>query len=163
MFIRDAHEDDLPAILEIFNAVIAKSTAVYRDDPVPLEERRAWYMARRRGGFPVFVAEREGRVVGFSSFGEFRGAYSGYRHSVEHSVHVAASARGRGVGTELVEALFPRARALGMHVMIGAVDAQNEGSLRFHDKLGFARAGLLREVGRKFGRWLDLAFVVKNL
>ena len=78
-------------------------------------------------------------------------------------MHVAATARGLGAGTALVEALFLPARAAGKHVMVGAIDAANEGSLRFHFRLGFEQTGLLREVGRKFGRWLDLAFVQKML
>ena len=159
--VRDATLDDLPVLLAIFNEVIATSTAVYRDDPVPLEERRAWFDARKAGGYPVLVAEGEGKVVGFSSFGEFRGAFSGYRHTVEHTVHVDKSARGTGAGTALLEALFPIAAARQKHVMIGAVDAANDGSLRFHARLGFKQTGLLLEVGFKFGRWLDLAFVQK--
>jgi len=75
---------------------------------------------------------------------------------------VRADSRGRGVGAELVQALFPHAEAMEMHVMIGAIDAANEGSLRFHERLGFRRVGLLKEVGRKFGRWLDLVFVQKT-
>jgi len=163
MIIRDATHDDLPAILAIFNEVIKTSTAVYRDDPVPLEERRAWFEARKQGGYPVLAAEAKGKVIGFSSFGEFRGAYPGYRHTVEHSVHVDNHARGTGAGTALLEALFPLAAAMGKHVMIGAIDAANAGSLRFHARLGFAQTGLLPEVGFKFGRWLDLAFVQKTI
>ena len=67
--------------------------------------------------------------------------------------------RGRGLGRDLVEALFPVARAMGMHVVIGGIDAENEASLRFHEQLGFARVAHFREVGRKFGRWLDLVFM----
>jgi len=163
MIVRDATSHDLPAILAIFNDVIATSTAVYRDDPVALEERQAWFEARKRAGYPVLVAEANGKVIGFSSFGEFRGAYSGYRHTVEHSVHVDKDARGTGAGAALLTALFPRAAAMGKHVMIGAIDAANAGSLRFHARLGFAQTGLLREVGFKFGRWLDLAFVQKTI
>lgn len=159
MLVRPADPADLPAILAIYNEVIATSTAVYAFDPVPLAERTAWYEARRALGYPVLVADDGGRVVGFSSFGDWRGAWPGYRHTVEHSVHVAAGLRGRGVGSALVAALLPLARDAGKHVMVGAVDAANEPSLRFHDKLGFERVGHFREVGRKFDRWLDLVFV----
>ncbi len=163
MNVRNARHGDLPAILAIFNEVVANSTAIYRDEPTSLDERTRWFDSRVQAGFPLFIAENNGEVVGFSSFGEFRGAYSGYAHTVEHSVHVAANARGCGAGTALVEALFQPARAAGKHVIIGAIDAANEGSLRFHLRLGFEQTGLLREVGRKFGRWLDLAFVQKML
>lgn len=162
MPIRPATDADLPAITAIFNEVIATSTAIYMDDPVSLEDRRAWFAARRDSGFPVLVAEEGGRVLGFSSFGAFR-AFPGYRHTVEHSVHVHAEARGRGLGSALVAALFEPALALGMHVMIAGVDAANEGSIRMHERLGFRRGAVLREVGRKFGRWLDLELMPKFL
>jgi L-amino acid N-acyltransferase len=163
MPIRAAGSGDLPQILAIYNEVIATSTAVYSIEPVALAERAEWFEQRRRRGFPVLVAADGESVLGFSSFGEFRGAWAGYRYSVEHSVHVRADARGRGIGRDLVAALFPLAAALGKHVMIGAVDAANDGSLRFHEKLGFERVGHFREVGRKFDRWLDLVFVQRFL
>jgi len=157
--IRNAELGDLPGILAIFNEVIATSTAVYLDAPVSVENRRAWFETRRTHGFPVLVASDDSGVAGFSSFGEFRGAFSGYRHTVEHSVHIRSDLRGQGLGRKLVEALFPHAQAMRMHVMIGAIDAANAGSIRFHEKLGFTHAGLFREVGRKFDRWLDLEFM----
>jgi phosphinothricin acetyltransferase len=163
MPIRDAEAGDLPQILAIYNEVIAASTAVYSTEPSTLAERSEWFEQRRRRGFPVLVAAEGDLVLGFSSFGEFRGAFSGYRHSVEHSVHVGAGARGAGVGRQLVAALFPLAAAQGKHVMIGGIDAANEGSLRFHERLGFERVAHFREVGRKFDRWLDLVFVQRFL
>jgi len=163
MLIRDAQTRDLPQILAIYNDVIATSTAVYATEPTSLAERGDWFEQRRGRGFPVLVAVEGEAVVGFSSFGEFRGAWSGYRHSVEHSVHVRADARGAGVGRALVEALFPLAAALDKHVMIGAVDAANAGSIRLHERLGFARVAHFREVGRKFDRWLDLVFLQRFL
>ena len=163
MLIRDAGAGDLPQLLAIYNDVIATSTAVYADRPSTLEERAEWLEARRKRGYPVLVATEGDHVLGFSSFGDWRGAWSGYRHTVEHSVHVRADARGGGVGRQLVEALFPLASAMNMHVMIGAIDAANEGSLRFHERLGFQRAAHFKEVGHKFGRWLDLVFVQRFL
>lgn len=162
MPIRPAAEADIPAITAIFNEVIATSTAIYADDPFTEEDRRAWFAQRRAAGYPVLVAEEDGEVLGLASFGEFR-AWPGFRHTVEHSVHVRAGARGRGIGTALVAALFEPARALGKHVMIAGVDAANAGSIRMHERLGFARGAVLREVGRKFGRWLDLELMQKFL
>jgi phosphinothricin acetyltransferase len=161
--IREATLDDLPQILGIYNEVIAVSTAVYSVEPSSLAERTDWFNERRRRGFPVLVAVDGEAVLGFSSFGEFRGAWNGYRYSVEHNVHVHAEARGRNIGSLLVEALFPLAAAQGKHVMIGAVDAANEGSIRFHERMGFERVGHFREVGHKFGRWLDLVFMQRFL
>ena len=158
MEIRAAAESDLPGLLAIYNDVIATSTAVYSYIPTTLEERTTWWRARVGMGYPVLVAVDDSGVLGFSTFGDFR-TWPGYRFTVEHSVHVRADTRGRGVGKELVIALFPLAEALNKHVMIAGVDAANEASIRFHERLGFEKAGHLREVGHKFDRWLDLVFL----
>jgi L-amino acid N-acyltransferase len=164
MLIRDAIEGDLPSILAIYNEVIASSTAIYADDPVSLDNRAAWFGQQKERRFPVLVAiEPDGDVIGYSAFGDWRGAWPGYRHTVEHSVHVRADRRGAGVGRALVEALFPHAEATGKHVMIGGIDAANSASIRLHEKLGFQQVAHFREVGRKFGRWLDLIFMQRTL
>ena len=150
---------DVPALLDIYNEVIANTTAVYALVPGTLAERHAWFKARVEGGYPVLVAEGSEGIGGYSSFGDARGTWSTYRYSVEHSVHVHAGWRGKGVGTQLVRTLFPLAAAMGTHVMIGAVDASNSASLRMHEQIGFERAAHFREVGHKFGRWLNLVFV----
>ena len=158
MQIHDAEESDLPGLLAIYNDVIATSTAIYSYAPVTLEDRTLWWRERVAMGYPVLAATDESGVLGFATFGDFR-AWPGYRFTVEHSVHVRADCRGQGVGKELMKALFPRATALGKHVMIAAVDAANHSSIRFHERLGFEKTGHLREVGHKFDRWLDLVFL----
>jgi len=163
MIIRAATEADLADILSIYNDVIANSTAVYALEPVGLDERRTWFDGRRALGYPVLVAIDNNEVIGFASFGDWRGSWPGYRYTVEHSVHVRGDRRGHGVGRQLVEALFPLALAQGKHVMVGGIDAENAGSRRFHERLGFVPAGHFREVGHKFGRWLDLVFVQRWL
>ncbi len=162
MEVRDAMESDLPGLLAIYNDVIANSTAVYTDTPVTLDDRRQWWQTRVASGYPVLLASDSSGVLGFSTFGDFR-AWPGYRYTVEHTVHVRADCRGRGIGRQLLLALFPRAELLGKHIMIAGVDAANEASIRFHERLGFERAGVLREVGSKFGRWLDLVFLQRSL
>lgn len=157
--IRPATAADLPTIRDIVNEVIANSTAIYSFDPVTLDERQAWFDAKQAAGFPLLVADEGGQVLGFSSYGDFRGAWPGYRYTIEHSVHVHAAHRGRGLGAQLIEALFPFARAAGKHVMLGAIDAANEASIGLHRKLGFEAVALLPQVGHKFGRWLDLAIL----
>ena len=161
--VRAAREVDLPGILAIYNDVIATSTAVYTSEPSTLDERRTWFAARSAQGFPVLVAVDAREVLGFASFGEWRGAWPGYRYTVEHSVHVRHDVRGQGVGRGLVEALIPLALALGKHVMIGGIDAANDASIRFHARLGFEQVAAFREVGHKFGRWLDLIFMQRFL
>jgi len=156
--LRDATPDDLSGIVAIYNDVAATSTAIFSHKPVTLEERWQWWQTHIAQGYPVLVARDALGVAGFATFGDFR-TWPGYRFTVEHTVHVRADGRGRGIGTQLMRALFPRAAALGKHVMVAGVDASNGPSIRFHERLGFSRAGRLREVGFKFERWLDLVFL----
>jgi phosphinothricin acetyltransferase len=148
----------LPEILAIYNEVIRNTTAVYSDEEVTLENRERWFDAKGAQGFPVLVATDSSGVVGFGTFGEFR-PWPCYRASVEHSVHVRADFRRRGVGRALVEALIDAAAAMQKHVMIAGIDAENVNSISLHESLGFEVVGHFREVGRKFGRWLDLKFM----
>ena len=117
---------------------------------------------RRAKGFPVLVAERDGLVAGFASFATFR-PWQGYRYSVEHSIYIDPLLQGRGIGKALLEALIARAESLGIHVMIAGIEASNAVSLTLHRQAGFAPCGCLRQVGRKFDRWLDLLFMQKIL
>lgn len=153
-----ASRADLPQILAIYNEVIRNTTAVYSDREVTLEDREQWFDAKLAQGFPVLVATDASGVAGFGTFGEFR-AWPCYRSSVEHSVHVRTDRRRRGVGRGLVQALIDAAAASQKHVMIAGIDAQNVISISLHQSLGFEIVGHFREVGRKFGRWLDLKFM----
>ena len=162
MEIKDAGVDDLPGLLAIYNEVIATSTAIYTEQPATLDDRVTWWNARIAQGYPVLVATDGTGVIGFASFGDFR-AWPGYRFTVEHSVHVRADRRGGGVGTALMRVLLARATALGKHVMIAGVDADNQASLQFHERLGFQRVAHFSQVGIKFDRWLDLVFLQRLL
>jgi L-amino acid N-acyltransferase len=148
----------LPQILAIYNEVIRNTTAVYSDAEVTLANREAWFDAKVEQGFPVLVACDASGVLGFGTFGEFR-AWPCYRYSVEHSVHVRADSRGRGCGRALVLALLEAAASLQKHAMIAGIDAENAVSIGLHESLGFSVVGHFREVGFKFGRWLDLKFL----
>jgi phosphinothricin acetyltransferase len=161
MIIRDADEADLPQILAIYNDILLTSAAIYSYEATTLEERAAWMAARRARGFPVIVAGEPGDVEGFATFGDWR-PYPAYLHTVEHTVHVRADARGRGVGRALLQALMPRARALGMHRIIGAIDSDNAASIGLHASLGFVEVGRFDEVGRKFDRWLSVVFMQRE-
>lgn len=162
MRIRSATKADLPEILEIYNQVLRDSTAIYDDKPSTLAEREEWFDGRVKDGFPVLVAEEDGAVLGFASYGTWRGLW-GYRFTVEHSVHVNAAHRGSGVGRALLAALIEKARASGMHVMVGGIDAENRNSIRFHERFGFVQVGCAKEVARKFDRWLDLVTMQLSL
>jgi L-amino acid N-acyltransferase YncA len=158
MEIREAIVEDFEQITAIYNEIVLTSTAIYNDRPVAVEQRVAWWRARQEQGFPVLVAVEGVLVLGMASFGEFR-AWPGYRLTVEGTVHIHADARGRGVGKALLEELTGHARALGKHVMIAGVDAENSSSLRFLERFGFERVAHFREVGYKFDRFLDLIFL----
>jgi phosphinothricin acetyltransferase len=160
--IRDATEADLPRILAIINHAIEHTTAIWSLAPETLDQRHAWLRNRTASGFPVLVAESDGVVLGFASYGVFR-PWEGYSHTVEHSVYVHPDTQRRGVGRALLTALIADAQAGDRHAMIGAIEASNEASIALHERAGFAAAGVLREVGRKFGRWHDLLFMQKLL
>jgi len=160
--IRDATDADLARILAITNQAILHTTALWTITQATLETRADWMRGRRDGGFPVIVAERDGTVGGFASFGPFR-PHDGYLHSVEHSLYVDPAMQRRGLGGAMLAELIRRGHAMGKHAMIGGIEANNAASIRLHEALGFEVAGTLREVGRKFDRWLDLLFMVRIL
>ncbi|WP_242221372.1 GNAT family N-acetyltransferase [Shinella zoogloeoides] len=153
--IRDATEADLPGVMDIYNDAVAHTTAIWNEAVVDLDNRKAWFAARRERGFPVLVAVRGRQVIGYASYGDWR-AFDGYRHTVEHSVYVHKDARGTGTGKRLLKALIDRAGFNGVHVMIAGIEAENTASIRLHETLGFRVVGRFSEVGIKFGRWLDL-------
>lgn len=160
--IRDATEADLPAILAILNQAIRETTAIWHTAEATPEARLAWLRERQGRGLPVLVAVDGGVVRGFASYGDFR-PFAGYAATVEHSVYVDPAAQGRGIGRALLEALVAHAQGAGLHVMVGAIEAGNAASVALHRKAGFEEAGVLREVGRKFDRWLDLLFMTRLL
>lgn len=160
--IRPATLADLSAIAAIYNDAVLNTTAIWNDAVVDADNRRAWLEGRRKQGYPVLVADITGAVAGYGSFGDFR-AFDGYRHTVEHSVYVADGYRRRGIAEGLIVALAAEARRLGKHVMVGGIAADNVASIALHAKLGFIETGRMPEVGTKFGRWLDLVFMQKQL
>ena len=163
MPIRDAGKADIPSITEIYNHAVVNTTAIWNDTEVDIANRSNWLAARVRLGYPVLVAiDEDGQVVGYASFGNWR-AFDGYRYTVEHSVYVKVDQRGKGTGEKLMKALIERARDVGKHIMVAGIEADNLGSVRLHEKLGFEHVGHLKQVGTKFGKWLDLAFMQLTL
>ena len=156
--VRHATENDLPQILDIYNDIILHTTAVYYYEPHTLEMRKVWFEGRQREGFPVFVAEEDGVVLGLSSIGPFR-VPTAYQFSVENTVHVAATARGKGIGKLLMPPIIEAARQMKMHTIIAGIDATNEVSLHLHKSFGFEEVAHFKQVGYKFDRWLDLKFL----
>jgi L-amino acid N-acyltransferase len=142
-------------ILDIFNDAILNSTALYEYQPRTMQTIETWFATKAAGGFPVIgLVDSEGTLLGFASYGAFR-PQPAYKYTVEHSVYVHASHRGRGLGRVLLDAIFAEAKADQRHALIGVIDADNKASIRLHESLGFHLVGSLPQVAFKFGRWLD--------
>ena len=165
MIIRDATDGDMPAVCDLYNALITTTTVAWTETHQTLDQRLQWFEHQQARGHPVLVAELDGHVIGFAAYGDFRGSgkWPGYRHTVEHTIHVGERAWGAGIGRALLEALVERARAAGMHVMVAAIDGDNVESIRFHERLAFTTVATMPEVGRKFDRWLDLVLMQRIL
>lgn len=157
--IRPATRADVPAIRDIYNDAILHTTAVYRYEPLPLEERLAWFDEKVSHGWPVLAAMDDAdALVGYATVGPFRPSPA-YLHSVEDSVYVHPDHRGRGIGSLLIPALLDAIRPLGVHAVIAGIDSSNDVSIRLHARFGFVEVARLREVGYKFERWLDLVLM----
>lgn len=155
--IRDAVSDDLLAILEIFNDAILNTTSSYQYKAHTLEMRTAWYNDRLNSGFPVIVATTDNIVVGFGSYGNFRSGPA-YKYSVENTVYVHKDYRGRGISKKILEYLIKHAQEHDFHTIVAGIDANNTISMKLHEKFGFQEVGYFKQVGFKFGEWLDLKF-----
>jgi len=158
VIIRKATIEDVEEILEIVNHAILFTTANYLYDAQTLESQVQWFVDKQTKNFPIIVADYHGKTVGFGTYGTFREKI-GYQFTVEHSVYVAEPYIGRGIGRLLLEALIVKAKSEGYHTMIGGIDAANKESIAFHKKFGFVENGIIKEVGFKFDKWLDLQFM----
>ncbi|KAI0776007.1 GCN5-related N-acetyltransferase [Trametes elegans] len=164
--IRDATEADLPAIVDIYNDQILHGTATFHTEPQTVAERTQWLADVRRENYPCIVAEVEGdspggtpRTVGWCNLWHYNPRQA-YARSAELSLYVHKDCRGQGVGEKLLQALLAETRKQGgrFHTIIAGVTTENERTVHFWQKQGFALQGTLREVGRKFGRWLDVSY-----
>jgi len=159
MRLRAATPADAGAIAAIWNGYI-RETAITFTDIAKTAGGVAADIAARRGEGLFLVAEEGGEVLGFATAGAFRGG-PGYRHTLEITVHVTPDARRRGAGRALMAGLEAAARAGGAHVLVAAISAENTDAIAFHTSQGFAEVGRMAQVGRKFGRWLDLVLMQK--
>lgn len=156
--IRAAVEDDLPAMLVIYNDIILNTTAVWHNEPHTLKMREEWFAQKKSQGYPVFVAEESAEIAGFSTIGPFR-PWPGYRFTVENSIYVAGGSRGKGIAKLLMPPLIKAASELNLHAIVAGIEATNIISIALHKKFGFAEVAHFKEVGYKFDRWLDLKFL----
>jgi L-amino acid N-acyltransferase len=155
--IRPAQPGDAPAIARIYNHYIATSTATFDTELKSVADREAW-LAQHGADYPVLVAEIGDDVVAWGSLSPW-GTRCAYRHSVEVSTYVAPENVRQGLGPLMTEALVVEARKAGHHAVISQIVSENEPSLKMGARLGFVEVGRLREVGRKFERWLDVVLM----
>jgi len=155
--IRLATEDDLPAINEIYNHCVLHSTCTYQESQEPMEARRQWF-AMHDARHPVTVAEMNGRMVGWGALSAYH-ARAAYRNTVENSVYVHREYYRQGIGSLILRDLIGRGRAIGYHAIIASIDAEQTASIALHGKFGFEEVGHFKQVGFKFGRWLDVIYL----
>jgi L-amino acid N-acyltransferase YncA len=163
VLIRPSAEADIPVIAAIYAHAVTHGAASFELDPPGVGE-----MARRReallaGGYPYLVAEREGTVAAYAYAGAYR-PRPAYRSTVEDSIYVAADAQGQGVGRALLAALIRECEARDFRLMVAVIgDRASTGSIRLHEALGFAHAGVLEGIGYKHGRWLASVLMQRTL
>jgi phosphinothricin acetyltransferase len=153
LHIRTATVGDLEAINDIYNYYVLTSTATYQVKPESLDARRAWFDAHDIL-HPVVVAEENGQILGWGSLSRVS-AREAYDRTVENSVYIDHEHHRRGIGAAILADLVRRARETGHHTIIAGIDSEQEPSLALHERFGFVRVARFREVGYKFGRWLD--------
>ena len=159
--IRACAPTDAVRIAEIYNHYVLHSTCTYQEEPETASARRAWFDAHGPE-HPITVAEVDGDVVGWGSLSRFH-ARSAYRFSVENSVYLDHRHHRAGIGSALLTDLIDPARPLGYRVIVAGIDADQPASVALHSKFGFVHAGRLKDVGFKFGKWLDVIYMTKGL
>lgn len=160
--IRDAALDDAEGIRAIYNDAVLNTTAVFDYVAREPQAQHDWLQMKADQKLPVLVAIDGSAVVGYSSYGQFR-PWPAFLYTVENAIYIAPGRRGQGIGQKLLGALIAVAAERGLRSMVAAVTAENTASLHLHEKLGFARTGLIRDSGWKFDRWLDLVFLQRML
>jgi phosphinothricin acetyltransferase len=161
--IRDWQPEDAAACAAIYAPYVRDTTVSFELDPPDAAELARRFIQHRDNGYPVLVAQRDARVIGYAYASSFR-ARPAYRHTVEHSVYVDARGQRGGVGRQLMQALIEACAKRGFRVMVAVIsDPTAHASVAFHHSLGFEPAGLLRGIGRKFGRDLDVAMLQRRI
>jgi len=157
MNIRDAVNSDARAIADIYNYFIENTSVTFEESPVVGSDIEIRLTETAEQKLPWLVAEDEGQVLGYAYASKWKGRCA-YRYSVEVTVYLAPNAGGKGTGTRLYEILFQRLKTLGYHVVIGGISLPNPASVALHEKFGMSKAGEFKEVGFKFGNWVDVGY-----
>lgn len=157
MNIRDAIKDDAQPIADIYNHYIANTSVTFEEDPVASSDIQERFRETAEQKLPWLVAEENGGVAGYAYASKWKGRCA-YRYSVEVTVYLAPDAGGKGTGSRLYDVLFDRLKALGYHVVIGGISLPNPASIALHEKFGMTKVGEFKEVGFKFGDWVDVGY-----
>ena len=151
-------DGDIAAVTAIYGHHVLHGLASFETVPPKKDDMASRFAALTHGDFPVFVAEREGNIIGYAYAGSHNSRY-GYRFTVEDSIYVAADAMRGGVGKALLGAVISASRERGYRQMIAVIGGPVAGSVALHRSLGFRMIGEAKEVGYKFDKWLDVAFM----
>jgi phosphinothricin acetyltransferase len=163
VIVRRGEAGDLPRLTEIYNHYIINTPITFDIEPITVEQRRPWFEQHAGSGrHQLFVAEEEGRVLGYADTHQFR-TKAAYDTSVESTVYLAPEATGRGIGTVLYATLFDAISNLGLRMALAGVTLPNDASLALHERFGFTPIGVMHDVGYKFGRFWDVGWYEKRL
>jgi len=161
--VRDAAQDDLPAIQALYAHHVLCGLASFEEAPPDLEEMRRRHADVTSRGLPFLVAARGDAVLGFGYCAPYR-ARSAYRYALEDSVYIREGSAGQGPGSKLLAELIARCERLGYRQVIAVIgDSANAASIALHARYGFLRVGTLRSTGYKFGRWVDSVLMQRPL
>lgn len=163
VLVRPATADDMAQIQAIYAYYVTRTAASFEEEVPSVEEMRRRLGEVKARGLPYLVAEEDGEVLGYTYAGPWR-PRSAYRYTVEDSIYVAPFVQRRGVGRALLGTLIEACGELGYRRMVAVIgDSANQGSIGLHRSLGFRQEGVLRGVGLKFGRWVDVVIMHRVL
>ncbi|MFH5185425.1 GNAT family N-acetyltransferase [Paenibacillus sp. TAB 01] len=161
MNVRRAAKQDVAAIVEIYNEAVLNTVATFDTVPRTLEQQEAWFDAHGER-HPILVAELDGAVVGWASLNPYSDRLA-YERTAELSLYIHSSHRGQGIGQQLMTAVLETGKAAGLHTVLSRITEGNASSIYMHEKYGFAHVGVMKEVGTKFDRLLDVIMMQKML
>lgn len=162
MNLRCATENDIPAILEIFNDALVNTTAVYSYQRATLQEQLEWFNHKKEAGIPVYVAEEDHTILGYITYSPFR-ARPAYKYTAELSIYVDSKARNQGIAKAMMTKILEVCQEKELKTLICGIDSENKASIALCQKFGFTHCGSIKKVGYKFGHWLDLEFYALEL
>jgi phosphinothricin acetyltransferase len=162
MIIRDALESDLPVIIDIYNATVPTRMVTAELEPTTVQARLPWFREHSPDEHPFWVAENDGRIIGWLDFKKFMPRCA-YRATAEISVYVDEKFRRQGVARRLLEEAIARGPSLGITVLVGLIFAHNEPSLKLFERLGFERWGLLPRIARLDDVQRDLIILGRHI